>query len=312
MKEKIRAAVVGAGYLGRFHAQKFAVMEDVDFIGVVDTDSNRAKLVADELNTQAFNDYNEIIDRVDAVSIAVPTSLHAQVAKPFLEKGVAVMLEKPMCVSTAEAQKLIEAASKGRAVFQVGHLERFNPAFVQLKDSITKPMFIEVHRIGTFKERGTDVDVILDLMIHDIDIILSLLGSEIVSIEAVGVPVLTSTVDIANARLRFASGCIANVTASRISADVMRKIRIFQKDTYISIDFAKKIVDIFTLSEDKQIGHNRIQISETDALESELRSFVDAVKGSSEVVVDGMAGLNAIRVAEMIKENMLLPEGKSL
>ena len=308
MKDKIKAAVIGVGYLGRFHAQKYAAMDDVDLVAVADIDGGRAKEVALETGTAAITDFSEIIEKVDAVSIAVPTSLHCKIAIPFLLKGKAVLLEKPMSATIEESEAIINAAKKGGALLQIGHLERFNPAFANLKDSITKPMFIEVHRISTFKERGTDVDVILDLMIHDIDIILSLVRSEIVSVEAVGVPVLTNTIDIANARLRFLSGCIANITASRISADVMRKIRIFQPDAYISIDFAKNAVDIFTLSEDKKIGHKRLEMSESDALKSEIRSFIDAVKGISEVVVDGTAGLNAIKVAHMIKQNMILPE----
>ncbi len=308
MKEKIKAAVIGVGYLGRFHAQKYAAMDDVELIAVADIDPDRAKEIALETGTSAVTDFSEIIEKVDAVSIVVPTSLHCKVAIPFLLKGKAVLLEKPMSATIEESQAIINAAKQGGALMQIGHLERFNPAFANLKDSITKPMFIEVHRISTFKERGTDVDVILDLMIHDIDIILSLVRSDIISVEAVGVPVLTNTIDIANARLRFESGCIANITASRISADVMRKIRIFQPDAYISIDFAKNAVDIFTLSEDKKIGHKRLEMSESDALKSEIRSFIDAVKGISEVVVDGTAGLNAIKVAHMIKQNMILPE----
>ena len=308
MKDKIKVAVIGVGYLGRFHAQKYAAMDDVDLEAVADIDGGRAKEVALETGTTAITDFFDIIDKVDAVSIAVPTSLHCKIAIPFLLKGKAVLLEKPMSATIEESEAIINASEKCGALLQIGHLERFNPAFANLKDSITKPMFIEVHRISTFKERGTDVDVILDLMIHDIDIILSLVCSEIISVEAVGVPVLTNTIDIANARLRFESGCIANITASRISADVMRKIRIFQQDAYISIDFAKNAVDIFTLSKDKKIGHKRLEMSESDALKSEIRSFIDAVKGISEVVVDGTAGLNAIKVAHMIKQNMILPE----
>ncbi|HEY9159801.1 MAG TPA: Gfo/Idh/MocA family oxidoreductase [Desulfomonilia bacterium] len=308
MNDKIRAAVIGVGYLGRFHAQKYAAMEDVELVAVADIDPDRAKEIALETGTAAVTDYSELIGKVDAVSIVVPTSLHRETAIPFLLNGTAVLLEKPMSATIEESQAIIDAAEKGGATLQIGHLERFNPAFANLRDSITKPMFIEVHRISTFKERGTDVDVILDLMIHDIDIILSLVHSNIVSVEAVGVPVLTNNVDIANARLRFESGCIANVTASRISADVMRKIRIFQPDAYISIDYAKNAVDIFTLSQDKKIGHKRLEMSESDALKSEIRSFIDAVKGKSKVVVDGIAGLNAIKVAHMIRQNMILPE----
>jgi len=306
---KLKVAVIGVGYLGRFHARKYAAMEDVDLLGVVDVDPERAALIASEVGTNAYGALSEIPVPVQAVSVAVPTSLHAEVAVPLLEKGIAVLLEKPIAADMPAAEAILAAAKTGKARLQIGHLERFNPAILKLRERITKPMFIEVHRISPFKERGTDVDVILDLMIHDIDIILSLVESSIVSVESVGVPVMTDTIDIANARLRFASGCIANLTASRISADVMRKIRIFQPDAYISIDYAAHAVDVFTLSADKQILHTRDEISEADALQAEIRSFVDALKNGSAILVDGEAGLKAFEVAEMIKNTMILPEG---
>ncbi|HQP30156.1 MAG TPA: Gfo/Idh/MocA family oxidoreductase [Deltaproteobacteria bacterium] len=307
--ERLKVAVIGVGYLGRFHAQKYAAMEDVELVGVVDVDPERAALVAQEVGTRAYGALSEIPVPVQAVSVAVPTSLHAEVAVPLLEKGIAVLLEKPIAADMPAAEAILAAANAGAARLQIGHLERFNPAILKLRERITKPMFIEVHRISPFKERGTDVDVILDLMIHDIDIILSLVNSEIVSIESVGVPVMTTQIDIANARLRFASGCIANITASRISADVMRKIRIFQPDAYISIDYAQHAVDVFTLSADRQILHARDEISEADALQAEIRSFVDALKHGSAILVDGEAGRKAFEVAEMIKNTMILPEG---
>jgi len=307
--EKLRVAVIGVGYLGRFHAQKYAAMEDVDLAGVVDVDPERAALIAAEVGTRAYGTFSEVPGPVQAVSVAVPTSLHAAVAVPLLEKGISVLLEKPIAADMPAAEAILAAAKTGNARLQIGHLERFNPAILKLRDRISRPMFIEVHRISPFKERGTDVDVILDLMIHDIDIILSLAGSEIVSVESVGVPVMTETIDIANARLRFASGCIANITASRISADVMRKIRIFQPDAYISIDYAQHAVDVYTLSPDKQILHTRDEISEADALQAEIRSFVDALRHGSAILVDGEAGRKAFEVAEMIKNTMILPEG---
>jgi len=307
--DRLKVAVIGVGYLGRFHAQKYAAMGDVDLVGVVDVDPERAALVAQEVGTKAYGALSEIPEAVQAASVAVPTSLHAAVAVPLLEKGISVLLEKPIAADMPAARAIIQAAKTGTARLQIGHLERFNPAILNLRERITKPMFIEVHRISPFKERGTDVDVILDLMIHDIDIILSLVESPIVSVESVGVPVLTSSIDIANARLRFASGCIANITASRISADVMRKIRIFQPDAYISIDYAQHAVDVFTLSADKQIRHARDEISEADALQAEIRAFVDALKHGSAILVDGEAGLKAFEVAEMIKNTMILPEG---
>jgi predicted dehydrogenase len=305
---RVRAAVIGVGYLGRFHAQKFASMDDVDLAAVMDIDPERAREVAREVGSRACASYDELPDDLDAVSIAVPTTVHAEVAIPFLERGVAVLLEKPISARLDEARAIIEAASKGGAKLQIGHLERFNPALLNLSDSIRNPMFIEAHRISPFKVRGTDVDVVLDIMIHDIDIILSLVPSPIKSMEAVGIPVLTSSVDIANARLRFESGCIANITASRVSADTMRKIRMFQSNAYISIDFAKAAVDVYTLDENRQIGHNHLAMSESDALASEIRSFIDAVRGISAIKVDGIAGLRAIEVAHAIKDSMIIPE----
>lgn len=305
--KKLKAAVIGVGYLGRFHAQKYASMENVDLVAAVDVDKARAEEVAREVGTTACTSMDPFMG-IDAVSIAVPTSLHASVAIPLLEAGVAVLLEKPIASTTGEAAAIIEAAERGGTILQIGHLERFNPALLELKDSIRDPMFIEAHRISPFKARGTDVDVILDIMIHDLDIILDLVGSSVESMEAVGVPVLTDSVDIANARLRFASGCIANITASRVSADVMRKIRLFQKDSYISLDFAKAKADVYTLSETRQIRHKHLAISESDALASEIRSFVDAVMHGGSVIVDGTAGLKALEMAYAIKDSLIVPK----
>ena len=305
---RLRVAVIGVGYLGRFHAQKYAAMDDVDLVGVVDIDKNRAEDIAAEVKSNAYSDLLSLTDGLDAVSIAVPTSSHAKVSIPLLEKGINVLLEKPISAQINKAQQIIDAAKQGGAILQIGHLERFNPALLKLADDIKQPMFIEGHRISPFKERGIDVDVILDIMIHDIDIILSLVKSPIASVEAVGVPVLTDDVDIANARIRFESGCIANLTASRVSADIMRKIRIFQSNSYISIDFAKASVDIYTLNEERQIGHSRLTMSESDALAAEIRSFVDCIKTGSAVIVDGLAGLRAIEVAHTIKASMVVPK----
>jgi predicted dehydrogenase len=305
--KKLKAAVIGVGYLGRFHAQKYASMVDVDLVGVVDIDKARAEHVAHEVETKAYTSFEDIPEVLDAVSIAVPTSFHAEVAVPLLGKGVAVLVEKPISSSLVDARSIIEAARKSGATLQIGHLERFNPALLELRDSITRPMFIEAHRISPFKTRGTDVDVILDIMIHDIDIILSLVDAPVTSLEAVGVPVLTDSADITNARIRFETGCIANITASRVSADVMRKIRIFQPDSYISIDFAKSSVDVYSLSKQKEISYRHIAMSESDALASEIRSFVDAARHKTPVIVDGAAGLKALEMAYAIKNAMVIP-----
>jgi predicted dehydrogenase len=304
--KRLRVAVIGVGYLGRFHAQKYAMMDNAEFVGVVDVDGARAEEVAREVGTRAYRSLDALKD-VDAVSVAVPTSSHAEVAIPLLKRGIAVLLEKPIAGSIEDAESIIHASRTGNAILQIGHLERFNPALLELKDSITRPMFIEAHRISPFRARGTDVDVVLDIMIHDLDIILSLVGSKVASLEAVGVPVLTDSVDIANARLRFESGCIANITASRVSAEVMRKIRIFQGDSYISLDFAKAKVDVYTLDEKRQIRHRHLAISESDALAAEIRSFVDAVQNKGGVVVDGTAGLKALEMAYAVKNALIVP-----
>ena len=304
---RLKVAVIGVGYLGRFHAQKFASMENVELVGVVDIIKSRAEEVASEVGTIPSTTI-DTLGPLDAVSIAVPTSSHAEVAIPLLEQGVAVLLEKPIAGSLDEAAAIIDASQTGGAILQIGHLERFNPALLELRGSISQPMFIEAHRISPFRARGTDVDVVLDIMIHDLDIILSLVDSEVTSLEAVGVPVLTDSVDIANARLRFKSGCIANITASRVSADVMRKIRIFQPDSYISLDFAKAKVDVYTLSESRQIQHKHLAISESDALASEIRSFVDAALHGGSVMVDGTAGLRALKMAYAVKDALIVPK----
>jgi predicted dehydrogenase len=306
--KKLKVAVIGVGYLGRFHAQKFALLENVDLVGVVDIDKVKAQEVAREVNTAFYTSTEPLKGMIDAASVAVPTSRHAEVAIPLLEDGVAVLLEKPIAGRLDEASSIIAASRTSGAILQIGHLERFNPALLELRASITNPMFIEAHRISPFRARGTDVDAVLDIMIHDLDIILSLVDSPVASLEAVGVPVLTDSVDIANARLRFESGCIANITASRVSAEVMRKIRIFQPDAYISLDFAKAKVDVYTVSESREIHHKHIAISESDALASEIRSFVDAALHGSPVVVDGTAGLKALEMAYAIKNALIVPK----
>ncbi|HOS96766.1 MAG TPA: Gfo/Idh/MocA family oxidoreductase [Deltaproteobacteria bacterium] len=305
---RLKVAVIGVGYLGRFHAQKYAAMDNVDLVGVVDTDLARAEEVAREVGTGAFTSVDPLRDRIEAASVAVPTTLHAEVAIPLLKAGIPVLLEKPIAGTIPEAEAIISAMRQGGTILQIGHLERFNPALLELKGSIRDPMFIEAHRISPFRARGTDVDVILDVMIHDLDIILALVGSPVASMEAVGVPVLTDGVDIANARLRFENGCIANITASRVSADVMRKIRIFQKDSYISLDFAKATADVYSLTKAREITHKHLAISESDALAGEIRSFVDAALHAGSVVVDGEAGLKALQMAYAIKDSLIVPK----
>lgn len=308
----LKAGVIGVGYLGRFHAQKFAALEGVDLVGVVDADPARAQQVAQEVGTRAFTDYRPLLDsRVDLVSIAVPTQHHFAAARAFLEAGVHILLEKPVTQTVEEAEKLIELAREKSLVFQVGHLERFNPAVLALKGVLKNPMFIESHRLAPFKPRGTDVNVVLDLMIHDIDIICTLVGSKIKLINSVGVPVLTGEVDIANARLQFDNGCVANVTASRVSRESMRKIRIFQSDAYISIDYQARKTAIYRKGGDgfpipglPHVTMEEQSFPESDALLAEIRSFVESVRTGSSPLVSGEDGKRALEIALLINQKL--------
>jgi len=310
---KIRVGVVGVGYLGKFHAEKYAQMPDVELAGVADTDFSKAEEVAERLGTKAYQNYQELIGKADAVSIVVPTKYHFGVSKDFLENNTDVMIEKPMTVSLEEADALIRLAESKGLIVQVGHLERFNPAVIALRDIIKKPMFIESHRLSLYKDRGTDVSVVLDLMIHDIDIILNFVRSEIKHIHASGVSVVSSHVDIANARLEFENGCVANVTASRISMKNERKLRMFQKDAYISVDFSSREItavrmraaelhhtETIVIPDTEQIPGmdiSRMFFTQGDALENELKSFVNAVRKRETSEVTGQMGRDALKIA---------------
>jgi predicted dehydrogenase len=303
--KKLKTAVIGVGYLGKFHAQKYASLETSELVAVVDNDADAAALIAEQNNTGAIADYRELFGKVDAVSIVVPTDRHHQIARDCLENGIDVLVEKPMTVTLEEADDLIALAKKYNRVLQVGHLERFNAAVLALEGVLKNPLFIEAHRLAPFKARGTEVDVILDIMIHDIDIILNIVGAPVTSIHAVGVPIVSPEKnDIANVRLEFETGCIANVTASRISMKEMRKTRIFQPDAYISINFATQQADVFKRMADTeaiegmpQIMYDEINIEQGDALLSEISSFLDSVDKRREPVVSGEAGRNALKVA---------------
>jgi len=301
--KKLRVGVVGTGYLGKYHIEKYAQMDDVDLVGVVDINRAKSEDAAIKAKTTAYQNHKDLFGKVDAVSIVVPTPVHFSVAKDFLENGVDVLIEKPMTITLEEADELIQfSASKGR-IIQVGHLERFNPAVVALRDIVEKPMFIESHRLSIYKDRCTDVSVVLDLMIHDIDIILNFVKSDIDTIRAAGASVVSGSVDIANARLEFKSGCVANVTASRISTKNERKIRLFQKNTYISVDFANKGITIVKKNGQAEpslipgMNIRQISFSEGDALEDELKSFVKAVKEREIPEVTGQMGRDALKIA---------------
>jgi predicted dehydrogenase len=314
--KNIKVGVIGVGYLGRFHAQKYAALEGVSLVGVADVNLQQAQQVAGECGCQSFTDYNELLPAVDAVSIVVPTSYHHQVAGDCLNAGIDVLLEKPMTVTLEEADDLIARAENKKLILQIGHLERFNPAVQAMEPFLTTPVFIESNRIATFKNRGVDVDVVLDLMIHDIDIILNIIKSPIKIIHTVGAPVATTTTDIANARIIFENGATANVTVSRISRTNVRKMRIFQPGSYINVDFGNKKVMTIQLSEElldsgmpKQMVELR-SFAEGDALRSEITSFVQHVRDRTKPAVSGVEGQRALAVAlqvmDQIKEHQKL------
>ena len=304
----LRLAVIGVGHLGKHHARILSSLPGVELIAVADTNRERASEIAAALGTRAVSDYRDLLGAVDAVTIAVPTEIHRDVALPFLKGGVAVLVEKPMARSLAEADEMIEAAADAGVVLAVGQTERFNPALAAARPLVTDPRFIEVHRLGTFPERSLDIDVVFDLMIHDLDVVLSLVNSDVESVEAVGVPVVTDRVDICNARLRFANGCIVNLTASRISRDRVRKIRFFQPATYVSIDYATQKVEVYRLVKGSgpkpSIEGGEIEVVTEEPLKLELIDFAEAVVAKRAPRVTGEAGRRALAVAQAITDKM--------
>jgi predicted dehydrogenase len=306
--DPLRIAVVGVGHLGRHHARILAALEGARLTAVVDTIPERAAESAAATGARALTDYRDLVGQVDAVTIAVPTGLHREIAIPFLERSTAVLVEKPISRSVADADAMLAAARAGGAVLAVGHTERYNPAVAAVLPLVTAPRFIEVHRLSAFPERSLDIDVVFDLMIHDLDVILAIVGSEVTAIEAVGVPVLTPRFDIANVRLRFASGCIANITASRISRDRVRKIRFFQPDSYISIDYAAQEVEGWRLvrrdGARPGIEGGPVPVHRDEPLRRELADFVRAAREKSAPLVDGEAGRRALVLATRIAERM--------
>jgi len=304
----LRVGVVGVGHLGRHHARIFSSIAGVELVAVVDTNRARAGEIAAAHRTRALFDARDLMGQVDAVSIAVPTELHCEIARPFLASGVPALVEKPMARTLDEADALISVARASGATLAVGHTERFNPAVVAARPLLVDPRFIEVHRLGAFPDRSLDIDVVFDLMIHDLDIVLSLVGSEVDSIEAVGVPVLTGRVDIANARLGFANGCIANITASRISRDRVRKIRFFQPAAYLSIDYAAQKIEIWRLVKTggalPSIDGGEVPVVSEEPLKRELEDFVDAVISHRSPLVTGADGRRALALAQQITDKM--------
>lgn len=308
MNTAIKTAVIGAGHLGQFHIQKYAALANCELVAVVDSDLARAQSLAAQYHTTALADYRQLFGKVDAVSIVVPTSLHHAIARDFLANGIHVLVEKPITVTTEEADELIALSAQNQLVLQVGHLERFNPALLALDGVLKKPLFIEAHRLAPYKPRALDVNVVLDLMIHDIDIILNLVKSPIKNIAASGTAVLSPSTDICNARIDFDCGAVANVTASRISLKSERKMRIFQERGCATVDFQNRALTFYHTdgSFDANGVPSILTDSQTwqdgDALLAEVRAFVHAVATKSAPVVSGEDGKRALNVASLISK----------
>ena len=304
----VRVAVVGVGDFGRNHARVYRRLEGVEFVGVVDRNSERARSVADEFGTAVLPDVDSLTGRVDAVSLAVPTIEHARIGCLLLSKGIHVLVEKPIAASVAEADEIIDAAQQYARVLQIGHLERFNPAFVAVLPIIKEPLYFEVHRLGVFSPRSLDIDVVYDVMIHDLDILLALANSPVESIHSLGIPVITDKVDIAHARLEFASGAVANLTASRVSTERVRKLRFFQHHEYISLDYARQDalrIRVRKPVPEPQFDFEPIPTRHEEPLEAELRSFVDAVRNRKQPLVDAIAGRRALELADRVMAGIL-------
>lgn len=306
----LRVGVVGVGYLGRFHARIYADMPDVELVGVADVDAQRAHQIAERHGCQAYTDARDLIDRIDAVSIVVPTIHHVDVARPFLERGVHMLIEKPIAPTTAAAEALVEAADRAGVIFQVGHLERFNAGIMELAARVKQPRFLEVHRLGEFVDRATDVDVVTDLMIHDIDIVMSLVRSGIRHIAADGIPVITDQVDIANARIEFENGAVANVTASRVSNKKLRRIRIFGREQYYGLDYIGQKIEIVRAVPDASGGKwpkivtEMLDVTPHPPLDTEIAHFIGCVRTGETPLVNGRVGLEALRVAQLVREKI--------
>jgi predicted dehydrogenase len=303
----LRVGVIGVGHLGQHHARLLSGIDGVELAAVVDTRPERAQEIAARFGGEALTSAQALVGRVDAVTIAAPTTHHVALALPFVDAGVPVLIEKPIASSVEEADRLLAAAAARGTLVATGHTERFNPAVTAALPLIVEPRFIEIHRLGTFPERSLDIDVVYDLMIHDIDLLLAVVGSEVISIEAVGVNVLTPRADIANARFRFASGCIANVTASRISRDRVRKARFFQKSSYVSIDYAAQEVDVYRLVAGDgrpAIQGGRLEVANEEPLKRELEDFIDAVRAQRPAGVTGRAGRDALALATRVAAKM--------
>jgi predicted dehydrogenase len=306
----LRVAVVGVGHLGRHHARILASLPGVELVGILDVNRERAQEIAEACGTRVLTHLAELPGLVDAVTIAVPTESHVAVAQPLVDAGVPVLVEKPLARSVAEADALLGAAAARGVMVAVGHTERFNPAVMAARAHLRVPKFVEVHRLGTFPERSLDIDVVFDLMIHDLDVVLSVVDSDVVAIDAVGVPVLTPKIDIANVRLRFASGCIVNLTASRISRERVRKIRFFQLESYVAVDYAAQELEVWRLVRPPAgapvIEGGKLPVAADEPLKRELADFAEAVRARRPPGVPGAEGRRGIVLAEQITQQMTL------
>ncbi len=319
MDGRVRVGVVGVGHLGQHHARIYSVSKQAELVGVADIDAERAQDIGHRYHAQVYTDYSRLVDQVDAVSIAVPTNMHYEVARDFLNWGIDVLVEKPFTTTLAEAEELTEIAQKGGRILQVGHSERFNPAVTALKGQVKYPLFIEVHRLGPFVARGLDVDVLLDLMIHDLDIVQDIVPTPVKRIHASGVPVLSPQVDIATARLEFENGCVANLTCSRVSPEQMRRLRIFQAGQYLAVDYLHQELTSYKLvpeaepekaKRDFSLEKTHIQVTPQEPLKAELSAFLECVKKRSRPLVSGEEGRRALKLAldivKQVDENLHL------
>ena len=320
---KLPIGVVGVGHLGKIHTSLYRDIQSAELVGIYDSNLGLAESVGKELNVPVFTEIDALLEKVSAINIVTPTSTHHDIACRALAKDCHLFIEKPIMSTTDEAEEVIQIAKDKNKVLQIGHIERFNPAILALADVTLKPLFIESHRLASFNSRGTDVAVILDLMIHDLDLILSLVKSKPVKIDASGVGVISDTIDIANARIQFESGCVANVTASRISAKKMRKMRVFQQDKYISIDFVEGFTEIYYIDDDnsmtfqngtlafslgqieagdrsKDIKYNKLQRTDVNPLKYELNAFIESIQANIPPLVSGEDGLAALNLADQV------------
>lgn len=304
--DKIRVGVVGVGHLGSIHTKVYSRLDNVKLVGVCDCNIERALEVGKKYHTASYSDYEDLFDKVDAASIAVPTSLHYSVAKNFLKQGIHVLIEKPVTKTLTEAAELIDIAMEKKLILQVGHIERFNPAVLAIEPYLQKPKFIECQRLGPFHKRVQDVGVVLDLMIHDIDIVLGLMKQDVVNIEAVGLSTVSDHEDVANVRLTFEDSTIADITASRVTKDVVRKMRIFQEDSYLSLDYVSQDAAIFRKTADRIIKE-KIKIRKKEPLKRELKSFIECVRTGKRPIVSGEEGRRALQVALEIIEKINTP-----